>query len=470
MNLENKQLNDKDINENKQLNDKDINSSIGNIIKSDEHRGSRGIINLGNSCYLNSSLQCLNTIKSFLKLLLNNHEEWIIILKNNLRKKNTTVDNNSMNDTLIVNIFKIYNEIWNNICTINPTNLKNFISLNSNFLNEQHDVHELFNFMINKLGEETNVKIKIFLNNNYNLVINSSDYNFSNNNNFFISSSNNIFFTNHFQNENTKIIRLLKNGIKNYKGDCNSNRDNNSVVFLKKKYDEFKINKTDDYLIFKSYIYWKKNVELAYSSFVDIFTGMFISKIKCLKCNNDKYSFSSFTNLSIPVYKDSNPCLNTYISSFTKDELLTEDNKYYCNHCKLKNDAVKTIKIWTLPKILIVQLLRFDIIRGNFEKKNIKINVPMRINLSPYVDNVIINKIINFQVYKNKNYSFTYDLTAISNHYGRIDCGHYITYCKNFNNDKWYKFNDERVNIVNDFNTDNDEIKLFSYFLVYSMN
>jgi ubiquitin carboxyl-terminal hydrolase 4/11/15 len=41
-----------------------------------------------------------------------------------------------------------------------------------------------------------------------------------------------------------------------------------------------------------------------------------------------------------------------------------------------------------------------------------------------------------------------YDLYAVSNHYGSLAFGHYTAYCKNFENGKWYDFNDSSVSPV----------------------
>ena len=43
-----------------------------------------------------------------------------------------------------------------------------------------------------------------------------------------------------------------------------------------------------------------------------------------------------------------------------------------------------------------------------------------------------------------------YELIAISTHIGRSgNSGHNIAYCKNINNNKWYKFNDSMVDECN---------------------
>ena len=44
--------------------------------------------------------------------------------------------------------------------------------------------------------------------------------------------------------------------------------------------------------------------------------------------------------------------------------------------------------------------------------------------------------------------SMLYDCYAVSNHYGSMGFGHYTAYSKNSLTDKWYDFDDSRVNQV----------------------
>jgi ubiquitin C-terminal hydrolase len=39
---------------------------------------------------------------------------------------------------------------------------------------------------------------------------------------------------------------------------------------------------------------------------------------------------------------------------FKKEEILDEDNKWYCNKCKEQRDIHKKLELYRLPKILII--------------------------------------------------------------------------------------------------------------------
>ena len=38
-----------------------------------------------------------------------------------------------------------------------------------------------------------------------------------------------------------------------------------------------------------------------------------------------------------------------------------------------------------------------------------------------------------------------YDLFAVTNHFGSLNCGHYTAYAKNHINEKWIEYNDSMV-------------------------
>jgi len=46
---------------------------------------------------------------------------------------------------------------------------------------------------------------------------------------------------------------------------------------------------------------------------------------------------------------------------------------------------------------------------------------------------------------KYKEKDVIYELYAVANHSGTVSGGHYYCYAKNFNDDKWYSFNDSSV-------------------------
>ena len=64
---------------------------------------------------------------------------------------------------------------------------------------------------------------------------------------------------------------------------------------------------------------------------------------------------------------------------------------------------------------------------------------------------------------ENTNNDNIYDLFAVANHFGGLHFGHYIAYCKNKIENKWFEFNDSNVSEI-------DESKIVSssaYVLFY---
>jgi ubiquitin carboxyl-terminal hydrolase 47 len=57
---------------------------------------------------------------------------------------------------------------------------------------------------------------------------------------------------------------------------------------------------------------------------------------------------------------EKNTSVDEALRFFLKAEVLNGDNKYSCEKCNKKCDAVKGIKLDKLPYILALQLKRFD--------------------------------------------------------------------------------------------------------------
>ena len=119
------------------------------------------------------------------------------------------------------------------------------------------------------------------------------------------------------------------------------------------------------------------------------------------------------------------------LEKFGKLEKLTEDNKWFCAKCKIDQLAKKKIEIFTCPEILILHLKRFK----NTSKLENLVKFP--------IENLDMGKYIIYNEY-NKSDNI-YDLFAVGNHFGGLHGGHYIAYCKNFLDEKWYEFNDGYV-------------------------
>lgn len=52
--------------------------------------------------------------------------------------------------------------------------------------------------------------------------------------------------------------------------------------------------------------------------------------------------------------------LDHCLRAFSREELLTGSDQWYCNKCKEQRDIHKKLELYRLPKILIIQLKRFQ--------------------------------------------------------------------------------------------------------------
>jgi ubiquitin carboxyl-terminal hydrolase 36/42 len=74
-------------------------------------------------------------------------------------------------------------------------------------------------------------------------------------------------------------------------------------------------------------------------------------------------------------------CLTEYVGA----DRLCGDNKYSCNGCKRKVNALKMCSIETLPNILIIDFVRYNVGRKNSEI----IEYPLELNLNRYLSDTI---------------------------------------------------------------------------------
>jgi ubiquitin C-terminal hydrolase len=183
----------------------------------------------------------------------------------------------------------------------------------------------------------------------------------------------------------------------------------------------------------------KEIFKTEYSEIFEIFYGLQISQIISLEpdthgniINNTPEQFM-ILNLPIPNIKLPSllDCLNLYVEG----EILEGENSWYNEKTQLKQSIQKKLIFWSLPKILVIDIKRFNPI--NFNKNQIFISFPLtELDLNDYTIG-----------YQNNN---IYDLYAIINHHGITHGGHYYSFIKNEN--KWFCFNDTNVSEITDLN------------------
>lgn len=347
-----------------------INPLNGDNSVNDSVNGLSGLINFGNTCYMNSAIQCLSNIKIFRDYFL---------------KKEFVEDLNKekMEFNLVIQWYKLLLGLWRKNCTISPQSFRKEIRLlalkqemNLNFVgNNQNDVQEFIVFLLNSMHNCLGRKVDM------------------------------------------KISGSVKNEL-----------DKKALEAMKS---------------------WKSFFKDDYSIFIDLFYSQHSSSIYDLDKNIKSTIYGPMCYYTIPIPEEKED-INIYdcLDLYTNFERMDEDNRWYNEETKEYIDCYKQIKFWNTPKILIIVLKRF---LNNGEKISNFIDFPINeLNLNKYC--------IGYK--KNKN---IFDLVCISNHVGNLNFGHYYAYCKNSSNNKWYNFNDNSVEEIDE----NKIVSSSAYCLFY---
>jgi ubiquitin C-terminal hydrolase len=184
----------------------------------------------------------------------------------------------------------------------------------------------------------------------------------------------------------------------------------------------------------------------------DLVYGQTITQITCGHCGKHHHTIELFTSVLLPLPTHHrqpgssaysiDKALDTYIAS---EPLSSED--WVCDGCKTKssvggsserkNQNMKCLRFSRLPKILILCVKRFT---TDMEKNNEGIHAPENLNMEPYCLSDSISR------------PPTYQLRAMACHSGNLDSGHYWALCRHFDH-AWYKFDDAVVTRVAPPNT-----------------
>ncbi|GAP88489.2 putative ubiquitin specific peptidase 11 [Rosellinia necatrix] len=126
--------------------------------------------------------------------------------------------------------------------------------------------------------------------------------------------------------------------------------------------------------------------------------------------------------------------LEECLDEFERDEILSEQDMWYCPRCKEHRRASKKLDLWKTPDILIIHLKRFSSSGYRRDKLETLVEFPTE-NLD------ITSRVLQTEDGKKE----IYDLIGVDCHYGGLGGGHYTAYAKNFINDQWYSYNDSTV-------------------------
>lgn len=202
----------------------------------------------------------------------------------------------------------------------------------------------------------------------------------------------------------------------------------------------------DELLSIEEGLFWKKFNNKS-SPIKRLFYGTFISTLRCKSCNNKSIKFEPFSSLNLEIPESDN-YLNLYdcLDNYVKEEDI--EDKIYCEACDKKRKMKKIMKIFRLPEILVIGLKRFtknDY--GNVIDKN-----------DEDIEYPIIG--LRMEKYCESKDKKEYRLYGINIHQGKLNYGHYYSYCKNNFNGYWNEYNDSKVKPLVD-TQDSDALILF---------
>lgn len=427
--------------------------------------GKTGLDNMGNTCYMNSSIQAISNIWVFRRLLFQNEDEIKntillnapIIYKDHkifkkkiapmlvpeLKKKIFSSDYNPsilndeeknvvLNGTMTISLLRLLKEIWysgndgiNDLHEINrtirPITFRTIFSeAREKFFygSSQHDAEEAYSCIIQKIHEELSTKKNIGFKN--------------------LSPS----YLSYFSKRNDYKKMAINNP--ELKTECI------------RKISELDKSMPENYTLYRAYKEMYKFHNSGSSIATQLFTSFNKSSLICPVCGHSSHKFDPFfiVPLSIPNNgKTIYDCLNNNF----KEEILDEKNLWKCDSCNNSVKAKKTYELWSPPPVLVIQLKRFS---HTGSKNTSFIDYPIEnLDLEKYLSSTRRNYFVG----KTK-----YNLVSVVCHSGGLNGGHYIAYGND--NNKWFNFNDSYVSEIRDTNIRSTIVTSNAYILFYCRN
>jgi uncharacterized UBP type Zn finger protein len=143
---------------------------------------------------------------------------------------------------------------------------------------------------------------------------------------------------------------------------------------------------------------------------------------------------------------------NLAVADCFKTEVL--DDKVDCETCQTRTKTTVTQRIKTLPRILIMQMLKFDAFG---KKKEMKIEIPMSYSFDcEFFEDELKKKEkagwVNSSNKGQRTRKHIYELYAFIVHKGKSSlAGHYYAMIRDKVDSKtWYKFDDENLSVIKD--------------------
>ncbi|XP_071830491.1 ubiquitin carboxyl-terminal hydrolase 47-like isoform X3 [Apostichopus japonicus] len=228
-----------------------------------------------------------------------------------------------------------------------------------------------------------------------------------------------------------------------------------------------------------------------------LYQGQLKDYVKCQECGNESARKDFFLDIPLVIRPFGSEraygSVEEAIEAFVSPETLDGSNQYFCEKCNKKCDAHKGLKFLSFPYLLTLQLKRFDFDYNTLQriKLNDKMTFPEILDLNDILEDGEklhlpskderecqsdsgaenedsdpsnpnsdepdegIDEGIDVEHAATESASqlkqkgpYIYKLFSIMVHSGTASGGHYYAYICNFEDNKWYCFNDQQVSRI----------------------
>lgn len=366
--------------------------------------------NLGNTCYLNTCVQCLLSSSTFTSNIMQNtkvsNPSSVGILKTMLHdferivvENDTLVDVDKSNDKP-VSIWNTYEKF------VGALHYKLRTSMN---IYRQNDLGEFFTLFINLLNDEVGEKISIQSGDEYTTIKKFGVDNGSPDG----GTPDGGLQPPH------KIFHMAK-------GVLSKVYDKRTSPLLRLQY--------------RCDAAWLNHFQSKYSFAIPMFYSLLICQISC-GCGKVHHNYEFFNALLLDISSTPSTmkrpvslldCIEDFMRSYPlNDERYSSSHEWKCDACENRVVSHKSFAFWRLPTILVLTLKRFifNEATGRFIKKTTRVSIPEYLDMQQWVVGD------DEQVFK-------YRLISIGCHIGTLNFGHYYAIVRR-GGDKWVKVDDD---------------------------